>query len=102
MALPTELALCALKRFSKYAVGHRRLVYRYPWQTLARVDTCSDTGWARCAKTRESTSGGCFLLGTHLIKFWSSTQGSIFLSAGNSEPTAWSRQPVSRWGTKLC
>ena len=51
MALPTELAMDALKRFGKYVVGRRRLVYRYHGQTGARVDTYSDTELAKCAKT---------------------------------------------------
>ena len=85
MASPTELALNALKRLGRYVVGHKRLVYHYPWQTVSRVDTYSDTDWAGCAKTRKSTSGGCLLLGSHLIKPWSSTQTSASLSSGESE-----------------
>jgi len=60
-------------------------VYHYPWQTVGRVDTYSDTDWAGCLKTRKSTSGGCLMLGTHLIKSWSSTQSSISLSSGEAE-----------------
>ena len=85
MASPTELVLSGLKRLGRYVVGHKRLVYHYPWQTVDRVDTYSDTDWAGCAKTRKSTSGGCLLLGGHLIKSWSSTQTSISLSSGESE-----------------
>ena len=66
-------------------VGHKRLVYRYPWQEAERVDTYSDTDWAGCAKTRKSTSGGCLLLGRHLLKSWSSTQASVSLSSGEAE-----------------
>ena len=36
-------------------------------------------------KTRKSTSGGCLMLGAHLIKSWSSTQASISLSSGEAE-----------------
>ncbi len=57
----------------------------YPWQTVSRVDTYSDTDWAGCLKTRKSTSGGCLMLGTHLLKSWSSTQTSISLSSGEAE-----------------
>ena len=84
MSSPTELALSALKRLGRYVVGHRRLVFHYPWQTVNRVDTYSDTDWAGCAKTRKSTSGGCLLPGSHLIKSWSSTQTSVSLSSGES------------------
>ena len=85
MASPTETSLNALKRLGRYVAGHRRLVFQYPWQTVDRVDTYSDTDWAGCPKTRKSTSGGCLMLGQHLIKSWSSTQASIALSSGEAE-----------------
>ena len=58
MSCPTDLSLNALKRLGRYLVGHRRLVFKYPWQDAIRVDTYSDTDWAGCLKTRKSTSGG--------------------------------------------
>ena len=45
----------------------------------------SDTDWAGCVRTRKSTSGGCILIGSHLIKTWSSTQSSVALSSGEAE-----------------
>jgi hypothetical protein len=85
MAHPTALSLNALKRLGRFVAGHKRLVFHYPWQVAARIDTYSDTDWAGCVKTRKSTSGGCTLLGRHLIKSWSSTQASVSLSSGESE-----------------
>ena len=85
MSAPTDLALRALKRLGRYVVGHRRLVFKYPWQTVDRIDTYSDTDWSGCPKTRKSTSGGCVMLGKHLIKSWSSTQASVSLSSGEAE-----------------
>ncbi len=85
MSSPTETSLNALKRLGRYVAGHRRLVYHYPWQVVDRVDTYSDTDWAGCPKTRKSTSGGCLMLGRHLLKSWSSTQTSIALSSGEAE-----------------
>ena len=85
MSAPTELALNAFRRLGRYVVGHQRLIFSYPWQTADRVDTYSDTDWAGCPKTRKSTSGGCLLLGRHLIKSWSSTQTSVSLSSGEAE-----------------
>ena len=85
MAHPTENALNSLKRLGRYVVGCRRLIYIYPWQDVSRVDIYSDTDWAGCPKTRKSTSGGCVVLGGHLIKSWSSTQASVSLSSGESE-----------------
>ncbi len=85
MSSPTDVSLAALKRLGRYVHDHRRLVYHHPWQTVSRVDTYSDTDWAGCVKTRKSTSGGCTMLGQHLIKSWSSTQASVSLSSGESE-----------------
>jgi hypothetical protein len=85
MSNPTEVSLNALKRLGRFVAGHRRLVYHYPWQTADRVDTYSDTDWAGCPKSRKSTSGGCLMLGRHLLKSWSSTQTSIALSSGEAE-----------------
>ena len=85
MSAPTDLSLAALKRLGRYVCEHKRLVYHYPWQTVSRVDTYSDTDWAGCLKTRKSTSGGCLMLGTHLLKSWASTQTSVSLSSGEAE-----------------
>ena len=84
MSSPTDLALRALKRPGRCLVGHRRLVFQYPWQTIDRIDAYSDTDWSGCPKTRKGTSGGCLMLGKHLIKFWSSTQASVSLSSGEA------------------
>ena len=45
----------------------------------------TDTDWAGCPRTRKSTSGGCVMLGSHLVKSWSSTQTSVALSSGEAE-----------------
>ena len=68
MATPTEVALGALKRIGRYLEGHGRLVYKYSFQNASQVDCYSDTDWAGCPRTRRSTSGGCLMLGKHLIK----------------------------------
>ena len=85
MSAPTELSLMALKRLGRYLIGRPRLVFRYPFQSASHVDCYSDTDWAGCPKTRKSTSGGCLMLGGHLLKSWSSTQPSISLSSGEAE-----------------
>ena len=61
------------------------MVFSYPFQEAAGIDTYSDTDWSGCVKTRKSTNGGCLLLGSHFIKSWSSTQGPISLSSGEAE-----------------
>ena len=69
----------------RFIEGHMRLVFKYPWQSATKIDAYSDTDWAGCPKTRKSTSGGCLMLGTPLIKSWSSTQSLTALSSGEAE-----------------
>ncbi len=85
MSAPTEKSLVAIKRLGRFLEGHRRLVYSYPWQSASRIEVYSDTDWAGCQRTRKSTSGGCLMLGSHLIKSWSSTQQAVALSSGEAE-----------------
>ena len=43
------------------------------------------TDRAGCLETRKSTSGGTILIGTHVIKCWSTTQDVIATSSGEAE-----------------
>ena len=85
MASPTELSWTALKRLCRFLVGLPRLVYRYPWQEANSVEVYSDTDWSGCPITRKSTSGGCIMIGAHVLKTWSSTIASVALSSGEAE-----------------
>ena len=85
MAHPTEQGLVALKRLGRYLEHQPRAVYRYAWQEANCIDCYSDTDWAGCPRTRKSTSGGCIMVGSHLLKSWSGTQGPISLSSGEAE-----------------
>ena len=85
MSTPTDVGLAALKRLVRFLLGRKRLVFKYPWQRAGMLECYSDTDWAGCPKTRKSTSGGCLMLGGHLLKSWSSTQPSISLSSGEAE-----------------
>ena len=85
MSAPTETSVGALKRMGRYLLGHKRLVYKYPWQEAAGIDVYSDTDWSGCPRTRRSTSGGCVMFGKHVIRTWSSTQPSVTLSSGEAE-----------------
>ena len=50
------------------------------------VDVYVDSDYAGCPRTRKSTSGGCVMMGSHLIKSWSSTQNNVIsLSSGEAE-----------------
>ena len=85
MSAPTETSVGALKRMGRYLLGHKRLVYKYPWQEAAGIDVHSDTDWSGCPRTRRSTSGGCVMFGKHVIRTWSSTQPSVTLSSGEAD-----------------
>ena len=85
MSSPTELGLQSLKRLARFLVGRPRLIWHFRWQEVTHFDVYSDTDWAGCPKTRKSTSGGCVMVGSHLIKAWSSTQPNIALSSGEAE-----------------
>ena len=85
MSSPTEGSWGALKRLCRYLAGLPRLIFKYKFQRAEKIDTYSDTDWAGCPRTRKSTSGGCIMIGSHLIKCWSSTQASVALSSGEAE-----------------
>ena len=85
MSSPTNLSQDALRRLVRILLGRMRLVFSPPWQRAGTLEYYSDTDWAGCPKIRKSTSGGCLMLGAHLLKSWSSTQPSISLSSGEAE-----------------
>lgn len=83
---PTVASMLKLKRLIRYLVQTPRLVYQYRWQEAQSIIlTYADTDFAGCAVTRRSTSGGCVVLGSHLVKHYSSTQPTISLSSGEAE-----------------
>ena len=85
MAKPTILATIALKRLCRYLRSRQRLVLRYDYQRPTHIDTYSNTDHAGCARTRKSTSGGCVMVGRHIIKTWSATQACVAPSSGEAE-----------------
>ncbi len=85
MAQPNQAAWNALKRLCRYLVGLPRLVFVYRWQTVDTIEVFTDTDWAGCPRTRKSTSGGCIMVGSHLVKSWSLTQSNVALSSGEAE-----------------
>ena len=86
MSSPNDKSWDKLKRVVRYLVKRPRGVIRYDWQPdPVGVDVFSDANWAACRGTRKSTSGGCVMHGTHLIRSWAKTQATIALSSGESE-----------------
>ena len=49
------------------------------------TDVWADIDYAGCPDTRGSTSGGVVMLGSHMVKGWSTTQAVIALSSGEVE-----------------
>ena len=86
MHAPRRGDLRALERTVKYLASEPRLVYHYDWQDNDHaIQVYCDTDFAGCGITRKSTSGGCAMIGSHLIKHWSSTQKTVTLSSGEAE-----------------
>lgn len=86
MQQPTVGNWTGLKRMARFLLGKPRLVWHYrdqPEQTHLRIFTDSDD--AGCTASRKSTSCGALFHGSHLLKFYSSTQHVIALSSGESE-----------------
>ena len=61
------------------------MVFSYERQSADGIEVYTDTDWAGCPRTRKSTSGGCLMVGRHLIKAWSAMQASLALSSGEAE-----------------
>lgn len=85
MSKPTDIAYAALKRLGRYLKAKPRLVFVMSFQSADTWDVYTDTDWAGCVRMGKSTSGGCLMLGKHVIKVWSSTQASLALSSGETE-----------------
>ena len=85
-SVPRRLSQQRLKRLGRYLMERTRCVTSYNYQEKDRViTTWVDSDYARCKKTRKSTSGGITMFGTHPIKSWATTQGVIALSSGEAE-----------------
>ena len=85
MSAPREADLTSLRRMARYLIGAPRQVYYFALQGAADIDVYADTDWAGCPVTRRSTSGGCAVRGSHLIKHWATTQKVVTLSSGEAE-----------------
>ena len=61
------------------------MVFKFDYQSADHIDAHADMDWAGCPRSRRSTSGGCIMVGTHLLKCWSSTQAGVAMSPGEAE-----------------
>ena len=86
MSRPVELDWIKIKRAARYLAGAPRYVQMYEWQDYdGHMHAFADSDWAGDQVTRKSTSGGLIMLGSHMIKSWSSSQPVIALSSGEAE-----------------
>ena len=90
-----------MRRIARYLIKFPRIQYRYEWQDESNLEIYVDTDFAGCVETRKSTSGGCAMVGGHLVKHWSTTQKVIALSSGEAELSG-SRVRVKAWGFRAC
>ena len=56
-----------------------------------QVPKYTDSDWARCRRTRRSTSGECSHRGQHMLKFWSKTQAAVSMSSAEDSGEGKSR-----------
>jgi hypothetical protein len=85
MSAPVAADAASLRRVARYLSDEPRTVYHFAWQATGSFNAFVDTDFAGCQKTRKSTSGGCAMMGSHLIKHWSTTQKVVTLSSGEAE-----------------
>ena len=86
MANPRHKDMRRLIRLGKYLIGRERYVCKFDYQEkVNEIVVWTDTDYAGCRETRKSTTGGVTQIGSHTIKFWSSTQKVIALSSGEAE-----------------
>ena len=101
MSCPTTHTEAAVKRSARYLKGCPRRICMYRLQSEpSELHACSDSDWARCVKTRRSTSGGFLLHGAHVVKAWSRTQASVALSSGEAELYALVKASVEMLGLR--
>ncbi len=75
-----------LKKLGRYLINKGKVVTQFNYQgSLSKIIVWVDSDWAGCIKTRRSTSAGVVVMGSHMIKHWSSQQGVIALSSVEAE-----------------
>ena len=86
MSKSREMDMKDLKRLGRYLIGRERMILEFKRQDRnSIVDVWTVTDYAGCPETRTSTSGGSVMLGSRMIKGWSTAQAVIALSSGEAE-----------------
>ena len=108
---PGEEDVRRLEHVTRFLQGAGRLIMRYDWQEeKATLTGYSDSDWAGCRRTSQSTSGGVITIGKHYIKSWSRTQKCVTLSSAEAELVALAKvsaeikgiqSVMADWGMKV-
>ena len=88
MARPTCASWRKLKKLARYLRGQPRVVQKIKLDVDGvgnEVKIVVDSDWAGCSQTRESTNGGCIMVGDVCLKAWSTTRRVVALSSGEAE-----------------
>ena len=86
MQQPSTKNMQALKGLVRFLKGSPRCLVVYNRQAEQPiVDVLSDSDWAVCAKTRQSTSSSYVMLGGHLLAATATTQNVVATSSGEAE-----------------
>ena len=86
MSSPTARDCPKLQRIGRYLLGRPRMIIDFPWQNgQSMVTAYTDSGWAGCARTALSTSGGIISTGDHMIKTYSKQQQTVARSSAEAE-----------------
>ena len=84
MSSPVTGTVTGIKRVLRYGKNYPRGWTCYAWDNRETLSVFTDSDWAGNKTTRKFTSGGCVMLGSHLISHWS----NVALSSGKAELNA--------------
>ena len=88
MSAPESSDLMRLKGWGIYVIGGggvRQIIWLEFQKTPVAVVVWTDSDHVGRTNTRERTSGGLVMFGSHFAKSWSSSQGVVALSSGEAE-----------------
>ena len=86
MAKPTLESWKVLKKLARYLLGREAVVWFIGWQEEVEFGhAVGDSDWGGNVKDKKSTSRGAWMLGGHLTKTWSASQGAFALSSAEAE-----------------
>ena len=85
MSSPSRQDWERLQRLARYLRHRPRCVLWYAYQGTPSEVTCfTVSDWAGCKRTGRSTSGGCMMWRSHLVKMWSRTQALVSLNSAEA------------------